>query len=356
MICLNPWPTRLSRLRKIKNNIQKGLFVPGIFIVLVLAHPGHAYTQTNFLWGSAFHPFPLIMSFDYAPTCCLAWLNALSNSENLLPSNIYYSIHSLNLDPVMGKLAICALLFPVEVVTPEISSSAEIRVYLKQNESQKSKIKEILENPLELIEEILLISEIKSLLSQIRKVWPIDLNPDHIDYPLIDKLTGNLRALWNWICFPGYDSLKNAYINCRTSIAIQLKWINQKIEERRPEEVFKLIDSLEEQLASDNNVTNHDLLRVIQVYILFLKGKTHLQLGQMALAERNFLEAIEDISIFVSCPDLGRELMRQLAFIMRERGNISAMCRYLDKACEYGDCGLLLEARIQNICSREQRQ
>lgn len=304
---------------------------------------------TPVLSGVAGRPFPAILSLDYPVSRCGAWLNALQNAQKYLPAKAIQRLIQLHLDGRAGKIALCALLFPVDVVTPDISAATDIKVYLKYPSDMAAKVKKILDKPMKLALTMALIGEIRKLLSDVLAAWPARIVPGSMDLTRLEQLVLRLDAFWSLTPGAARDEIR-AYEHNPDSPIAALLLAKKEYEAGRFEKIGPLLAGFGQKQQSRK--TEDGIQSALMAYALSLMGEAHLHLGRLALAERDFDESLKKLQSSVSVPDLAGEIFLNRAFLARRKNNLADMCASLQKACGYGLCGPLLEARLRGFCQR----
>lgn len=297
--------------------------------------------------GSASRPFPLLLNLDYNRCRGEAWLAALENAARLLPPG---ALHALgNLAPLLpnARFALCALLFPVDVVTPELSAGSEIKVYLQDSGKNAAAFAD----PARLLVMGLLIAETRELLRQISTAWPERIVPGEIDLSLLERLSGKLAALWTLAENPDSEKLAEAGRLFPDSLAIALARAEKPLQTDNAEAGENPLEQFQAALAKNEAGLSPDLRELLESYLLYLKGRWNLRANQYAMAERQFGKLAENPLFMEIFSRRAMDALLEHAAFMKRKGKLAEMCGDLFSICSLGDCHPLLEARLRGLCA-----
>lgn len=290
------------------------------------------------------------MQLDYAMCRCKAWLNALRNAVGLLPANLPHILASRELDINSAEIAICSLLFPVEVVTPEFSAGLEIKVYLQTTAGMTREISDIIADPLDLMFRILLINEMQQKLRELSETWPTSITPGSVNYPLLEKLTHDLNLLWQALTVRPNNEIEDLVAAAPQSFVLKLMLLQKKNILGRYAGYFSLLEEIKDGFAKLSAHISPGLRKMLSAYIIYLQGSAQMRLGQLALAERTFAEIKKEPGSLSALPMQGIAILLDDATLMRLKDKTDEMCQDLTAACGLGNCHALGEARLRGFC------
>lgn len=307
------------------------------------------------LSGECRHPFPLIMPLDYYPTRCQAWLNALAKARKYVPAYAAPRLASMGLDPRLGLEAVAALLFPVDVTTPELAMDEEIKVYLLFPKNLAAETGSILNAPQALICEMALILEMRANIGILEREWPTSLDASTGVMDDLEKISAILKELWDCAILnhesngsPDGDTLRE--ISCQTPV-VSL-WRAQA--DLKDDSLLRAMAEAGEVITGCRRMQDswpryQALWQYLQAAALFVRARAHLRLGQTALAEA-------DLDHALACeqtpdPSLTINLSVTRGELRASKPDISGMCEDYQLACSFGQCQQLANAQRSGQCA-----
>lgn len=299
-------------------------------------------------------PFPAFLPLDYNVARALAWQNALDHAINNLPSAALYRLWDLDCDTQEGKLALASLLFPVSTVTPDISSSRNIQVFLTEQDKLQEKAIRILENPERFLIQLVLFIEMRDILRAIKKTRPDSVADAEDLSEKLDPLAQTLEQIWQLSRKLEEDRDVSVTLEDASSVEgqatpILLQKCRQKLASNENHAALsiaeKIVLNLEEKEGMPDLPKNY-LLAVA----LHLRGMAHWRQAQLALAATDFERAREMLSgIGLPVPERG-EIDADLGELKRHRKDLIGMCKAFREACAHGHCAPLADARMRGEC------
>lgn len=140
------------------------------------------------------------MPLDYTAARAQAWLAALDKALEHLPPAANRRLEDLGLDKasVGGTSALRSLaagLFPVDVVTPQISSGQEIRVYLKKPENFTA-FSRLAGDADTIAINALIILEMEDEIAALGEAWPKSIDEARVKTAELEGHASALDTLW----------------------------------------------------------------------------------------------------------------------------------------------------------------
>lgn len=338
-------------------------FVAGCIVCVYSAcyDSGDAQAAEQNIVGMAEKPFTAIPALDYPYARAKAWLEALRKAEKLLPSGTEAMLKRFYLDEKLARKALCALVYPVEVLTPAISQGKEIRVFLKPEINTAAKIEKLFRNRLPLLWQMCLVWEMEEGIKDTDKAWPRNASENLDKNPELEKLPGELDSLWEL----SQANIKNAnqdedgwfeadsFSGCSMkSVAGVLLAARERLRAGRPQAALDCIEKARElcKERAEGEITGprSSLWQQLGARGYFLAGLCHMRLAQPALAEAAFSAAIRLLEgqkdYFLA------ELLTARGESRRKNTNIAGMCEDYSLACALGQCQGLSSARRAGEC------
>ncbi len=311
-------------------------------------------------YGMANKPFPAIMSLDYAPGRAAAWLNALKNATGLLPSSIDARLRSLEFDVSVARLGICASMFAIEIVTPEISPARQIRVYLAEPANISQSIEELLADPALLGLATVLVCETMAVLEKTRQAWPQSIARAMGRITELEDYTKALEGLWQACALlkPRGDIPWNRQLKKLHAIAelapqsalVQFLIARAALKAGLPQAAIAAANKSLAMEINSGDPRYAGILRVFSANIHYERALAHWRLDQPALASSDLATAARLMrECGIKC-DFLAGIYLKLGEIARMRRDMDAMCAALQEACGQGQCQNYAIARRQGLC------
>lgn len=288
-------------------------------------------------------------------------LIALEKAAALVPPHVDTRLRELDLDVNLGKLALCALAYPVDVVTPDISASDVIAVYLRHNGRARETFSSLLRQPPRLIVEMSLLAEMRDKITKLRKIWPSSLQQARDRLKELDFYSNGLGGLWDALELNAGNNWDNPAQIAKIveksgdSPTLWLMLAESLLRAGLPQQALEAAsraarDAEKIILPDAKNAAMRDF---IHARALYARGVAHWRLDQLALAETD-LDACMDMLENVKHPydALPRALLARGA-LRWLRQDVEGMCADYISACGEGQCQGLAVARRQGLCSAE---
>lgn len=307
--------------------------------------------------GFALRPLPLLMPMDYAGARAQAWLHALEEAAGRLPAAAERRLADLGLDKerIGGDSpikALAGLLFPVDVITPQLSSSREIFVYLK-NPADFSDFSRFFNDEETLALGAALILEMKKKLDDLADAWPVSLNEARDNTAKLEEDAAWLEALWqarNMYDTPRDSStadIEALALAAPESMFIAYLLAGALLAAQKPQqclqETNRLIDNLGNLNGEEKAVWN-----ALKPRIRSIRALAQWRLNQLALAQEDLNAAIHEAA---ALPARTRAKLLELRGSLKmERDDRAGMCADFAEACGIGFCRNLARARRMGSC------
>lgn len=299
---------------------------------------------------------------DYARCRVDAWFRALEQAESYLSAQSLARLWEMDADNALGRQALTALVFSVDTVTPDISSSRNIQVFLKYPENIGEKISLILNNPEKLLLAMCFILELRNAMDECGKIWPISAGEAVERAPLLDKYAGLFTGLWNVLTALSRDArerigmespiLEKASLLVPESAPLVLAASNEKLKDGLPQKALELADIA---LTLSESATYADAPSFLKSWLLacsrYQLGVAHWKQDQTALAENDFREAVALTNKDPILHEFRSRDLVALGNLLGQKGDAAAMCDVFQQACALGSCASLAEARRRGQCS-----
>lgn len=301
----------------------------------------------------------MLMPLDYSYCRALAWLAALRGAQSLLPNYVEKRLWQIDLDPVLGKLAVCALAMPVDVATPDISASADISVYLRKPRDLDAEIAKILRDPQLLIMEMGIVRETEKAIKQMRETWPSSVAEARKNIIEIETLSEALSGLWKAMLLNdgGEKALELSAAlapaaQAPNSASANLMAADALLAAGRPQMALEAaaiaVRETEKFANADENQGKG--WPYLLAKALYLRGIAHWRLDQLALAEKDMEASSQLLREFSHAPRNLAKVLQARGALRAKRRNFVGMCADFINACAYGLCEPLAEARRQGRC------
>lgn len=305
------------------------------------------------IYGISQKPFPILSGIDYQLARSEAWLAALKLAEAHLPQGLIGRLHNSGYATPLGRLAFCALLCPLDVVTPEKAPGNKIRVFLVWPKDPLAAGLEILNLPGILDLEMCLIRELQQASEELRSLWPDSLSSWRRDLAQLESLAEILRELWQGLLFNS-DELEGregkwttAFRKTAASPALTIASAEQSLPETAAplDEALALLSRRETGDREDFPLWNR-----LSARALILRSRIHAKRDAMALAEADLKAALARLQKSADNAALASHAWGELGELYRQRGEYKKMCAAFSAACSKGQCQQLSFARRNGYC------
>lgn len=312
------------------------------------------------IWGSALRPVPLVMPMDYAATRAQAWLGALKKAVGHLPPAAKRRLEDIALGSAdtggqASIMALAAAIFPIEVITPQISSGQEIKVYLNTpgNLRDFSRLAADSET-IAMLAGILL--EIDETLKAVNGAWPKSIDEAREKTDELEGYSKSLEALWQ---AKEFANRTNAPENSRTlrklaqnapdSPAIRLLLAESLLAESHFQQCVEEANKAM-KLAGKYTGEHQYIWSMLRPGLRAARALAQWHLNQLALAEEDLDAAILEAGKLL--PKQKSRLHDLRGALRITRGNQQGMCADFAEACRLGDCQNLARATRMGQCAK----
>lgn len=309
--------------------------------------------------GSSEIPFPSFFPLDYKIARARAWLDALAKAEKSVPASAILRLWDLDCDTEDGKLAFSALLFPISTVTPDISSSRDIQVFISQPAELERRAAQILEAPERFFLQLALIMDMRNTLAELEKNRPQSVAEMERLSATLDPMLATLDQVWLAsreleTGMDAHEALEKVIDIPGQSLPALLLLCEKKIEARENHAALALV---EEGLTRLDDAANDRMPGIVKSYFLgralHLRGLIHWRQDQLALAESDLARAIKELRETGTFPAKRASILIDLGKLRKSRQDVSGMCAAFREACVFGQCGELATLRRQDLCKDE---
>lgn len=309
------------------------------------------------LHGVSKRPFPAIFHLDYPLARANAWLAALAMAEARLPASINSNLPHLGVDQKLARLAFAALLFPVDVVTPEKANGVQIRVFLKDDANLEQRRAEI--DSWRLLLEMCLLWETAKVAQALREEWPRSVNVDRAVMARLEAQAELLRQLWIAVELNALDASPPSWNESLGDVQASVGILLACALEAPERSLAKIERAVELCLAREANAVDRQeagLWNRLAVYAIHLRGLAHERFGQTALAAADFDAALARLAKVGIQDELAAAILGSRAELRKLLGNLEGMCQDLVAACGIGSCSGLAAARRQGLCRHTEKE
>lgn len=335
--------------------MREAIFFPLYFCIALW--PMNLAALENAPEGSALRPLPLLMPMDYTGARAQAWLNALDDGLRLLPPAARRRLADVGLsfERIGGNSsarALASLLFPVDVITPQLSSSREIRVYLKSPEDFRE-LSRLFTNEETLALGAANIIETERELAALAEEWPATLDEARVNTASLEARAAMLEALWRGRELYGPDRQNNLKdIEDLAELAPESKFIAYLYAEallgaHKPQQSLQQATRLLENIARLEGEEN-EIWTTLKPRIRHIRALAQWQLDQLALAEDDLSAAMREAANLP--PETRANLLETRGNLRMHRGDATGMCDDFGQACSLGFCQNLARARRLGNC------
>lgn len=338
-------------------SIQNRTLVLAVFTVACLL--GAAPIEAAEIRGGALRPTPLLMPLDYTAARSQAWLEALDNALEYLPPAANRRLEDLGLDrkSLGGNSALRALageIFPVDVVTPQISSSQEIMVYLKKPENFAN-FSRLAGDTDSLALNALLILEMEEEIAALGQAWPKSIDEARGKTAELEGHASALDALWqlrgNTASGRQRDSGDLAALAKMApgSPLIRLLLAEALLRENMPGRCVAEADAaldLGRSLGGEQGA----VWKFLRPRLRYARGIAQWRLNHLALAENDLDTALIETSNLSQKHKI--KILDARGILKMLKGNQAGMCADFAQACNLGNCQNLARARRMGQCAQ----
>lgn len=312
------------------------------------------------IWGSALRPVPLVMPMDYTLTRARAWLSALEKAVGHLPPAAKRRLEDISLgsSETGGQstiMALAAAIFPIDVITPQISSGQEIRVYLKQPGNLKDFSRLAADSEtIAMLAGILL--EIDERIKAISGNWPKSIDEAREKTVELEGYSKSLEALWQakelakkTNAPKNSSTLRKLALNAPNSPAIRLLLAESLLNESHFQQCMEEANRAM-KLANKYTGEHQYIWNILRPRIRMTRAMAQWHLNQLALAEEDLDAAILEAGKLL--PKQKSKLHDLRGALRIARGNQAGMCADFTEACKLGDCQNIARATRMGQCAR----
>lgn len=338
------------------------LLAPLPLVLAIAAYtPSWADNRQTLLKGSWEIPFPDFKPLDYNIARVCAWLEALQGAGRLLPKNAVALLWDWDCDTEAGRMALASLLFPIQTVTPDISHSRGVDLFLTEPKDPSRLAMKILDAPELYFIQLSLLLEMKRILETLREIRPQTSLELKKLAGRIDPLSAALEQIWKIS-----RALQNESDEGKAA---------SRIESENSQLLLPVIWECEQKLAEDKNQVALALAeKALQMYegadydsdppvlkkylmgrILRLRGLALWRQRHPALAEADLNRAASMLRETGIRLDLLGDTYLDLGGVKKDRRDSTGMCAAYRDACALGRCGPLAEFRRQGVCREKSR-
>lgn len=321
-------------------------FLPLLFCQLMAAPLCHAAYS-----GSASRPFPAIMPLDYPLCRAEAWLSALAEASDFSPA-ADRRLADAQLGSPLGKLALGAICFQVETVTPDILADGEIRVFLKEPPDPAAAINEAWRKPGAIYRAMALVAETRSAARKLRATWPHSLEAARADLERIDNLVERLVFFWKLTLSPdSWLDIETPPDAAAYGPLGALLLSENRLAAGLPQAALEAAEEAS-SLCRRRMADNEDVAAWIYMegWAARICAIAHFRLGQAALAESDIRKATRLLSGLALKTSLLAQAWVDSGEIARARRNWDFMCSSWREACLLGLCQYFFRARSLGRC------
>lgn len=321
--------------------MRLALLAAGLATALLLPHLLSAAgvdPRKPIIYGIADKPFPAVLSLDYPFCRAQAWLAALERADSFLPASLDMRLRQQGLPVPLGRLALCALIGPPEVVTPEYVNSPVIRVFLKWPARPEEVAEKVVTDSGQMLLQMAVIWETGQTLVAMRNEWPDSVQAAGARLPLLESKAELLNLLWEGSQTGDPEIIRNSISGLLTRA------------EKLPEPAL-LDRALELLLGRETeDPANRSLWNRLASYCLYLRGQAHENLNQPGLARADFDAALARLKKAGELGSLAADIHLARGNLGRSGHDLAQMCRDFMEACALAKCQALAQARREGLC------
>lgn len=314
---------------------------------------GQERDQRIIVHGEAARPFPAVLNLDYPLARAEAWLRALKSAERHLPSAWQARMADTDLSGRLAAMAICALAFPIDVVTPEKRLSDTIRVFLRYPANLEEILNRITARPWLVAREMAVVWEMGQAVDRLRQVWPDSANGASSQLDLLETQRALLEELWQASRLLRQE-MDEAPQSWRQAISARPQSIPGLLELAREDGNLESAEqSVTALMEAEAHATNGELRKLwnrLLIMALSQRAREHARLNQTALAETDLDAAIARLERAGIKDETARAIILARADLKKGKRDLEGMCPDYEKACALGDCTGLALVRQSGLC------
>lgn len=320
---------------------------------------GNATVEAVELQGSALRPTPLLMPMDYTAARAQAWLEALDNALGHLPPAANRRLEDIGLDRTSlgGNSALRALaagLFHVDVVTPQISSGQEIKVYLKKPENLTA-FSRLAGDADAIAMNALIILEMEDEIAALGEAWPKSIDEARIKTAELEGHAEALDALWqirqNLASGQQYDSVD---LTALASAAPQSPLVRLLLAEALLKENMPGKSVAQADAALDLGLSfageKSSVWKFLRPRMRYARAIAQWRLNHLALAENDLDAALLEAKNLP--PKYRIKILDARGVLKMQKRDLSGMCADFSQACSLGNCQNLARVRRMGQCGQ----
>lgn len=303
-------------------------------------------------------PFPAFFPLDYEVGRTKAWLEALNMAKRYLPANASSWLWDLDLDTDLGQIALAALLNNISVVTPDISSSRQIDVFLDGPADPSLKAAELFEQPELFLIQLSLMLDMQNILQQIEELRPENTAEAEKLNPKLDPLVKGLEYIWDLSRFlrAGELELPDILPLQAEDLPIQglLLASKQKLAAKEYYNALMLTESALRQLEKTGREQDPVVVRkYLQGKAFYLRALAHWRQQQLALAEKDLQRGAKLLDETGLPLKLRSQIYLDWGDLKKFKNDLPGMCMAYQEACARGECGALAASRREGYCQEK---
>lgn len=296
----------------------------------------------------------LPLDYDAARAC--AWLEALEKAVQYLPASVKRLLWQMDCDSTACSMAAASLFFPVQTVTPDISASRGIDLYLRENTAPSAEA--AFEDPEILLTRLSLLLDMQRILKTIKKIRPENYN-DPEKAAELDQLAESLERIWD-----SSRSLQKEDASAPDGAPLEgglclmdlIMACENKLAERENHAALLLAERAFQRLERSELDSDPMILKkYLEGRILRLRALALWRQSQLALAENDLERAAAALNgTGLSLGLLGRVNV-DLGELKKARRDFAGMCGAFRNACAHGECAPYAFHIRQGLCAEEGR-
>lgn len=316
-----------------------------LLLVFALVSPAYGAWEGDprkpLVYGVCKKPFPAVLNIGYSLCRARAWLTALERAAALLPPAADFRLRQRGLGDRLSRLALCALVAPLDVVTPEKVQGDSIRVFLNWPDDPRDAFDSILANSRQILMEMAVIRETEETVRRLSAVWPSSVTQGNRELARLEELAQELNALWQGAVTPQIAEKDNTPTDSPALLSLRLR------HKPDPASLDKLVNRLMDKEVEDSACAV--LWNRLAARALYLRGGEHERLHQPALADADYSAALVRLQKFGAEDELKANI-----YLLRgalRRYDEKQMCADFSAACALGKCQALSLARRDGMCA-----
>lgn len=298
---------------------------------------------------------------DYTAARAQAWLASLNNALPYLPAAANRRLGDIGLgrDDTGGNAALRALaaeLFPVDVVTPQISSGQEIRVYLREPENFAN-FSRLAGDVDTIAMKAMTILEMEDEISSLGKAWPRSLDEAREKTSELEAHATALEALWHIQGLHLGEKGADASLETLQSLAeaapnspvARLLFAEALLHDNQPQQCMAEANAALD-LGRNHGGEKGVLWQMLKPRARYARAIAQWRVNQLALAENDLNTAILEAK---NLPPRNRIRLYDVRGVLKlQKGDFEGMCADFASACALGNCQNLARARLMGQCAQ----